>query len=179
MTQHESSLFWLKSQLLLFTNSVLALALYFYFSLSQQQGRCKPLIFGGIFQPVQQVGFPGDWERTCLPMQETWDRGLIPGLERSPGRGHGNPLQYSCLENLMERRAWRASVHRVAKSRKWLKQFSMHTRPRCVILRFSALDSVPNGHKIPKPCYWSWHLDTTFQLCSGVSGASLRVCTLE
>ena len=44
------------------------------------------------------------------------DSGLIPGLGRSPGGGHGNPLQYSCLENPMDRGAWRATVHRVAKS---------------------------------------------------------------
>ena len=44
------------------------------------------------------------------------DSGLIPGSGRSPGGGHGNPLQYSCLENLMDREAWWATVHRVAKS---------------------------------------------------------------
>ena len=44
------------------------------------------------------------------------DGGLIPGLQRSPGGGHGNPLQDSCLENLMDRGAWQATVHRVAKS---------------------------------------------------------------
>ena len=42
--------------------------------------------------------------------------GLIPGLGRSSGIGLGNPLQYSCLENPMDRRAWRATVHGVAKS---------------------------------------------------------------
>ena len=41
---------------------------------------------------------------------------LIPGLERSPEGGHGNPLQYSCLEDPMDRGAWRATVHRVTKS---------------------------------------------------------------
>ena len=45
------------------------------------------------------------------------DMGLIPGLARSPGGGHGNPFQYSCLENPMDRGAWRATVHRAAKSR--------------------------------------------------------------
>ena len=40
---------------------------------------------------------------------------LIPGLGRSPAGGHGNPLQYSCLENPMGRGAWQAKVHRVAK----------------------------------------------------------------
>ena len=42
--------------------------------------------------------------------------GSIPGLGRSPGGGHGNPLQYSCLENLMDRGAWRTTVHGVTKS---------------------------------------------------------------
>ena len=42
--------------------------------------------------------------------------GLIPGSGRSPGEGNGNPLQYSCLENPMDRGAWWAAVHGVAKS---------------------------------------------------------------
>ena len=41
------------------------------------------------------------------------DLGSIPGLGRSPGEGHGNPLQYSRLENSMDRRAWRVTVHGV------------------------------------------------------------------
>ena len=45
------------------------------------------------------------------------DLGSIPGLGRSPEGGHGNPLQYSCLENLTDRGAWWAAVHGVAKSR--------------------------------------------------------------
>ena len=44
------------------------------------------------------------------------DIGSIPESRRSPGEGNGNPLQYSCLENPMDRRAWWAMVHRVAKS---------------------------------------------------------------
>ena len=44
------------------------------------------------------------------------DAGSIPGWERSPGGGHGNALQYSCLETLMDRGAWQATAHRVAKS---------------------------------------------------------------
>ena len=44
------------------------------------------------------------------------DLGLIPGLGRSPGEGNGNALQYSCLENLMDRGAWWATVHGVAES---------------------------------------------------------------
>ena len=44
------------------------------------------------------------------------DASLIPGLGRSPAGGHGNPLQYSCLGDPMDRGAWRAVVHRVTKS---------------------------------------------------------------
>ena len=44
------------------------------------------------------------------------DPGSIPGSGRTPGEGDGNPLQYSCLENSMDRGAWRAAVHRVAES---------------------------------------------------------------
>ena len=51
--------------------------------------------------------------------RNTRDIGLTPGLERSPGEEHGNPLQYSCLENSMDREAWQAIVQRVTKS--WIR----------------------------------------------------------
>ena len=44
------------------------------------------------------------------------DQGLIPGSGRYPGEGNGNPLQYSCLQNSMDREAWQATVHRITKS---------------------------------------------------------------
>ena len=44
------------------------------------------------------------------------DPGSIPGLGRSPGQGNGNPLQYSCLENFMDRGDWQATVHGVSKN---------------------------------------------------------------
>ena len=62
------------------------------------------------------MGFPGGSdgkESAC----NAGDLGLIPGLGRCPGGVHGNPLQYSCLENPMDREVWRATVHGVAKSR--------------------------------------------------------------
>ena len=52
------------------------------------------------------------------------DPGSIPGLGRSPGEGNGNPLQYPCLENSMDGGAWRATVHRVAKSQTRLSYFT-------------------------------------------------------
>ena len=55
------------------------------------------------------------------------DMGLISKWGRSPGGGNGNPLQYSCLGNPMDRRAWRATVHRVTKSWTQLRHTHTHT----------------------------------------------------
>ena len=55
------------------------------------------------------------------PPANAGDLGSIPGLGRSPGVGHGNPLQYSCLDNPMDREAWQATVRSIAKSQTQLK----------------------------------------------------------
>ena len=63
---------------------------------------------------MPKLGFPGgsdSKESTC----SVGDPGSIPGWGRSPGEGNGHPLQYSCLENSMDRGAWRAIVHGVTK----------------------------------------------------------------
>ena len=70
-------------------------------------------------------GFPGG-SLVKNPPANAGDVGLIPGLGRSPGGGPGNPLKYSCLENPMDRGAWQATVHRVAKSWTPLKRLGMH-----------------------------------------------------
>ena len=54
------------------------------------------------------------------------DTGSIPGLGRSPGGGHGTPLQYSCLKNPMDRGAWQATVPVFTKSQTRLKRLSTH-----------------------------------------------------
>ena len=66
---------------------------------------------------VKEVGFPGDasGKRTCLPMQEMQET-QVQSLGQEDSLEEGNPLQYSCLENSMDRGAWRAMVHRVAQS---------------------------------------------------------------
>ena len=58
---------------------------------------------------------PTGKESTCNA-GDGGDAGLIPGSRRFPGEGHGNPLQYSCLENPMHRGAWRATVYGVTES---------------------------------------------------------------
>ena len=68
-------------------------------------------------------GFPGGSEVKASACN-AGDLGLIPGSGRSPGERNGTPLQYSCLENPMDGGAWWATVHRVAKSRTWLSDFT-------------------------------------------------------
>ena len=63
----------------------------------------------------KHTGFPGGSE-VKVSAFKVGDRGSIPGMGRSPGEGNGNPLQYSCLENLMDRGSWWATVYGVAKS---------------------------------------------------------------
>ena len=72
------------------------------------------LAFHMMYFPTR--GFPGGSEDKASACN-VGDPGSIPGLGRSPGEGNGNPLQYSCLENPMDRGAWWATVHGVAKSR--------------------------------------------------------------
>ena len=71
------------------------------------------------------LGFPSGSEVKASACN-AGDPGLIPVLGRSPGEGQGNPLQYSYLENPMDRGAWRVTVHRVSKSQTQLKQHT-HT----------------------------------------------------
>ena len=72
-----------------------------------------------IFSWVTNEDFPGSSEGK-ESASNAEDPDLIPWLERSPGEGNGNPLQYSCLENFMDRGAWQCTVPGVTKSVTWL-----------------------------------------------------------
>ena len=78
----------------------------------------------GVAGPIPSEG--SGWG-SFLPARDIRDMGSIPGSGKYPGGGHGNPFQYSCLENPMGRGVWWAMIHRVAKSRTGLKWLSMHT----------------------------------------------------
>ena len=84
-----------------------------------------------------QLGFPGSSEVKASACNEG-DLGSIPGLGRSPGEGNGNPLQYSCLENPMDRGAWWATVHGVEKSQTRLSNF--------ISLHFTSLQTRDNDY---------------------------------
>ena len=78
---------------------------------------------------VHIIGFPGGsvGKESPCNARAAANMGSIPDLGKSPGEGHGNPLQYSCLENPMDRGAEWATVHRITKSQTQLKGLSKHT----------------------------------------------------
>ena len=91
--------------------------------------------------------FPGGSVVKNLPVN-VGDLNLIPGLGRSPGEGNGNPLQFSCLENSMDRGAWKAAVHGVAKSWTQLSDWAhIHTCIRDSCLRSYKESSKPTGKR--------------------------------
>ena len=97
-------------------------------------------------------------------MQETWDMGLVPESERFPGGGHGNPLQYSCLENPKDSGAWRATVHGVTKSQtqlKWLRTHACNSVGKESAYSAGDQGSTPglgrsDGEGISYPLQYSW-----------------------
>ena len=69
------------------------------------------------------MGFPGGSEGK-VSVCNAGDLGLTPGSGRSPGEGNGNPLQYSCLENPMDREAWQTTVYGITKSQTTMSDFT-------------------------------------------------------
>ena len=80
--------------------------------------------------------------------------GSIPGSRRSPGGGNGIPLQYSCLENPMDREAWRATVHGVTKSQTWL---NVHAHMHALsISHWSIMEWKNRCHSFPYRAFVMW-----------------------
>ena len=93
--------------------------------LSQLQEAREPSLWNSLAAQWLGCGFPGgsDGRESA---RYAGDPGLIPRSGRPPGGGHSNPLQYSCLENPMDRGAWWATVHGVAQSRTRLSDSHLH-----------------------------------------------------
>ena len=103
-------------------------------SLSVKEASCSSGSFGlrgrlQVWHPSRGLGFPGSSVVKNLPASAR-DVGLIPGSGRSPEGGQGNPLQYTCLENPMDRGAWRATVYGVAKESDMTETEQHHTAER-------------------------------------------------
>ena len=121
-------------------------------------------------------------------MANAGDLGLIPGLGRSSGGGHGNPLQDSCLENPMDRGAWWATVHVLTKSQTRLKWLSMHAcgshslskSVEVIRTAFGTLESSGEGGHTPAPKHLSpsAHLSFCSQPASSLSVTD-SVCPLN
>ena len=90
---------------------------YVFVKSFSQSVACPFILFNKV------LGFPGGLE-VKASASSAGDLGSIPGSGRSPGEGNGNPLQYSCLENPVDRGAWWATVHGVAKSWTRLSDFT-------------------------------------------------------
>ena len=81
------------------------------------------IYFSSDFYFFSSTRFPGDSEGKAS-IYNAGDLVPLPGSGRSPGEGNDNPLQYSCLENPMNRGAWQATVHGVANSQTQLRDFT-------------------------------------------------------
>ena len=88
---------------------------------------------------------------------KAWNPGSVPGSGRSPGEWSGNPLQYSCLENPMDRGTWQATVYKVTKSQTRLKWLSLHTRTQTHL----GFKHELTGLGILKPTNCRWNLNDT------------------
>ena len=119
----------------------------------RQWKKWQTLFCFGAPKPAFFYGFPDGSEDKAFAWN-AGDPGLIPGLGRSPGEGNGNPLQYSCLENPMDRGAWQATVHGVAKSQTQVSDFThththkpaggdcSHESKRCLLLGRKAMTNL-------------------------------------
>ena len=132
---------------------------------------------GYLSGPLPAWGYPGGAggkEPPCQCRLEVRDTGSVPGLGRSSGGRHGNPLQYPCLENPMDRGAWRTTVHKVSQSRTRVKQISTawthsakatHTHslpPTHISHSFLSLTHhrQPAPHSLPTPLHTHTHPST-------------------
>ena len=117
---------------------------FYYFQIFMESSKEIPMDRGTWQATVQRVDFPGGSvgrELPCNP-RDARDMGLIPGSGRSPGGGHGYSLQYSCLENLMDRGAWWPTVHRLQRVGHDWSEWAQHILPYND-LNIMAMDMTP------------------------------------
>ena len=96
-------------------------------------------------------------KKSACQCRDTRVVGWIPGLRRSPGEENGNPLQYSCLGNPLDSRAWRATVYGVAKKSDRLSNYTAKNNPlnRLMVKFCKVLDGINPTHHCYSYCYFS------------------------
>ena len=107
-----------------------------------------------VFCFVTQVCFPGGLVMKNLPAGDARDVGSIPGSGRSPGEGKGSPLQCSCLESSIDRGAWWATVHTVAKSQTRLRTHTYLNYKLCAFQQ-TYISQSPLGWAWGEKCGWN------------------------
>ena len=102
------------------------------------------------------MGFPSGASGKILLVYaaDIRDADSIHGPGKSPGRRHDHPLQYSCLENLMDRGAWWATVHSVTKSWTWLKWLNTHTSKGTYKMYFEDYYSLKLSEAVLRSCFY-------------------------
>ena len=108
---------------------------------------------------ITTIGFPGGsvGKNLTASAGDTRDSGSVPGWRRSLGGRHGNPLQYSCLGNSMDRETWWAPVHRVVKSQTRLSDFYLHERTEVYCRALYCLNSF-SAQNNPRKCWDYYYL---------------------
>ena len=135
-----------------------------------------------VLMPLCTLGLPG-WlssEKSASSAGDVGDASSIPGSGRAPGGGHGNPLQYSCLQNPMDGGGCWAAIHRVAKSQTWLKQLCMPAYLKMVKMVNFMLHAFYHNFKKQedKKCSLSSIEPQGFLVVRGGWGQSLEDCPL-
>ena len=114
----------------------------------------QELLWNGEFLLVrEQRDFPGGSDGKAS-VYKVGDLGSSPGLGKSPGEGNGNPLQYYCLENPMDRGAWWATVHGVEKSRTWLSDFTFTFCHKGGVICISEVIDISPGNLDSSLCFF-------------------------
>ena len=110
--------------------------------------------------------------------EDVRNAGSVPGLGRSPEGEHGNPLQYSCLENLMDRGAWWATVHGFTKSRTQLKQLSTKENPFPCLFQLWVAADIP-WFMVPFFCLWRQQCYISFKVLQVSTHSSVTTSLSE
>ena len=137
-----------------------------FYSIFLRKGKANKNNLGTVYSCL--VGFPAvaSGKEPICQCRRCKRCGSVTGLGRSPRRGNGNQLQYSCLEHPMDRGAWQATAHGVTKSQTQLNQLSMHA---CIVVWYLVLGDLGQGR------YWLNCVKVRYRRWFGINIIDSRV----